>query len=290
MSSSETRYRFFLIKPFRLPPESPYAFEPGSHDGDTPQLMNYDHLEYKRLLDDVRWEVHSGPLAPYGDWMVENREEFAIVGAAVLPIVRQACESGKWNAIILLGGGEPGVFAAREIGKKHAIPVVSVGHAQMHVASMLGSRFSVIDLADNHSSHYASQIVQHGMADRCASIRLIDFPLPRPNHETPRSLAGERDKALRGEPCEAVGEAVQAAAAAVEEDGADVIMFGCSLTFWLQPFVQSGLKDLGWDVPVLEGFSCAISQARLLVDLGLDASGVAFPPDRPRRLHRKKLV
>lgn len=67
-------------------------------------------------------------------------------------------------------------------------------------------------------------------------------------------------------------------------------MFGCSLTFWLQPFFRSGLMDLGWDVPVLEGYSCAISQARLLVDLGVDASSLAFPPDRPRRLRRKKMV
>lgn len=222
MQSSESRYRFFFIKPFRLPPESPFAFEPSGGGEATPQLMNYEQLEYKGLLDDVKWEVRSGPLAPYGNWMVENREEFALVGAAVLPIVREACESGDWNAIILLGGGEPGVFAAREIGKKYGIPVVSVGHSQMHVASMLGSRFSVIDLADSHSAHYGGQIVQHGMADRCASIRLIDFPLPRPNYEPPRSLIAERDKALREEPCEAVREAVQAAAAAIEEDGAEV--------------------------------------------------------------------
>ena len=59
-----------------------------------------------------------------------------------------------------------------------------------------------------------------------------------------------------------------AAAAAIEEDGAEVITFGCSGTFWLQPFVKEGLLELGWDVPVLEGYSTAIAQAKLMVDLG----------------------
>ena len=58
--------------------------------------------------------------------------------------------------------------------------------------------------------------------------------------------------------------------------------------FWLQPFVQKGLNDLGWEVPVLEGYRCAITLAKAFVDLGVDASGLTFPGDRPRKWRRKK--
>jgi Asp/Glu/hydantoin racemase len=242
-----------------------------------------------RLLEDVEWEIHPGPQAPYGDWPVENREEFALVAAARLPIVREAAESGDWDALILLGGGEPGADAAREIGRKHGIPVTSCATSQMHVAVMLGNKFSVIDLADSHSMYYYNVIVQARMTDFCASIRTIDYPLGRPGHLDERSLATDKAKALAGEKTDGVEAAVAAAAAAIEEDGAEVITFGCSGTFWLQPFVREGLLELGWEVPVLEGYSTAITQAKLMVDLGVDASALLFPPDRPARIRHRKI-
>jgi hypothetical protein len=46
---------------------------------------------------------------------------------------------------------------------------------------------------------------------------------------------------------------------------------------------------MGWEIPVLEGYSCAIVLAKLFVDLGVDASGLTFPGDRPKRWRRKKI-
>jgi len=60
--------------------------------------------------------LHPGPLATYGDWPVETREEFALVAAGRLAIVREASESAKYNAIVLLGGGEPGFMLTRSDG------------------------------------------------------------------------------------------------------------------------------------------------------------------------------
>jgi allantoin racemase len=159
----------------------------------------------------------------------------------------------------------------------------------MHVAVMLGNKFSVIDLADSHSMYYYNVIVQARMTDFCASIRTIDYPLGRPGHLDERSLATDKAKALAGEKTDGVEAAVAAAAAAIEEDGAEVITFGCSGTFWLQPFVREGLLELGWEVPVLEGYSTAITQAKLMVDLGVDASALLFPPDRPARIRHRKI-
>ena len=131
-----------------------------------------NHADVAPLLADVQWDLHPGPLAPQGDSYVETREEFAIVGAARLPIVRAACESGRFDAIVMLGGGDPGVTEAREIGRRYNIPVTGCALAQMHIATMLGNRFSVIDISEVHNMHYYNLVVQYRFTEKCASIAL----------------------------------------------------------------------------------------------------------------------
>ena len=279
-------YRFLLIQPFHLPPTSKYGLRIVEESKEA-RLVNYD--EVKHLLADVHWNLNPGPLAPYGDWPVETREEFCLVAAGRLPIVRDACRSGKYNAIVLLGGGEPGFPESREIARAYGIPVTSCAFSQMHVASMLGNKFSVIDLAENHNMYYYNLVVQHRFTERCASIRNINFPLPRPGGTDERSLRDEQDRALRGESPAVLEAAVTEAVAAIEEDGAEVITFGCSATFWLRSYLQTRLNELGWEIPVLEGYGCAISLAKAMVDLRVDASGLTIPGDRPRKWRRKKV-
>jgi hypothetical protein len=44
------------------------------------------------------------------------------------------------------------------------------------------------------------------------------------------------------------------------------------------------------EIPVLEGYRCAIEQAKLLVNLRVDASGLAFPSDHTPKWRRKKII
>lgn len=280
------KYRFLLIEAFHL--KNPGAFSTRTWLGPKEEtLMNYKSLA--TLLADVDWDRHPGPAAPYGDWPVETREEFCLVAAGRLPIVREACESGKYNAIVLLGGGEPGFIESCEIARPFGIPVTSCAFSQMHIASMLGNKFSVIDLAENHNMYYYDLVVRHRFTGRCASIRNINFPLPRPPHKDKTTRAEQMAKIARGEKSEMVEAAVAEAHAAIEEDGAEVITFGCSGTFWLRPYVAQRLHEMGWDVPVLEGYSAAIAAAKLFVDLGITVSSLTFPADRPQRIRRKKV-
>ena len=282
----DARYRFLLIQAFHLPKESQYLHRSVDGPKET-MLMNYDDIEH--LLENVQWDLHRGPLATYGDWPVETREEFTLVAAGRLPIVREACASGSYNGIILLGGGEPGFPASREIAREYGVPVVACAYAQMHVASMLGNKFSVIDLAENHNMYYYDLVVQHGFAQRCSSIRNINYPLPRPPDMGQSAVHLAKNRAQRGETSEVVEAALREAIAAIEGDGADVITFGCSALFWLKPVIEKRLSDLGWEVPVLEGYSCAITLCKTLVDLGLTASGLVYPSAHPKKWRRKKL-
>ena len=286
--SGARRYRFLLMPPYRLPPDSKWGYQTVSAPIDLPKeqrLKNYELVA--SCLEDVDWDLHPGAEPLYGDWPVETREEFAYAAASRLGDVRDACKSGQYNAIVLLGGGEPGYLEAREICHGYGIACTANGHSQMLIAAMLGARFSVIDIAGVHNVYYRDLIYTHRMQNRCGSIRNIGLRLPRPGADLELHMSAECEKALKGERSVAVDNAVEQAELAIVEDGAEVITLGCSGVFWLQPFIRKGLEERGWDVPVLEGYSASIEHAKLLVNLGLTASGITFMPEFPRRMPTK---
>jgi allantoin racemase len=278
--------RLLLMQPYTLPETSRYYQRPAGESKEA-LLMNYADVAH--LLSDVGWDLHPGPIAPHGDSYVETREEFAIVGAARLPIVHEACKSGLYDAIVMLGGGDPGVTEAREIGQRYNIPVTGCAHAQMHVATMLGNKFGVIDISEAHNMHYYNLVVQYRFTAECASIRDIDYPLPRASNPNAQPIQHEKAQAELGERSEMLERSLAEAIAAIEEDGAEVIILGCSAAFWMRPHLQKRLQEMGWEVPVLEGYGCAIEMAKLLVNMRLSVSGLAFPSDHPRKWRRKKV-
>jgi allantoin racemase len=282
---AENKYRFQLINAFRLSDKA--GFKLRAWDGPKETLV-YNYKDVAPSLTDVTWDVHPGALATHGDWPVEKLEEFDIVGVNRLPIVRDACASGKYNAVVLLGGGDPSYLAAREIGRSFRIPVTSCAHAQMHIARVLGRKFSIVDISETHNMRMYNLVIQYGFTSECASIRNVNFPLPRPAYPDEPSIEEEKKKALAGARSDMLEASFKDAVAAIEEDGAEVIMLGCSASFWMAPLLQRKLDEAGWEAPVLEGTRCAIELAKLMVNLGVDASGLMLPGERPRAWRRKK--
>lgn len=281
------RKRLLLIQPYTFAPGSPLYVPPRDASREA-RLINFE--DYGQLLSDVDWDVHPGPVGPFGDSFVETREEFATVGVLRLPIVREACGSGKWDAIVLLGGGDPGFAEAREIGQRHGIPVVACAHAQMTVAAMLGNKFSVLDVSEAHNMQMYNLVVQYRFVEKCASVRCIDAPLPRPSRPGAGNVQTEKAVVEAGQPSGLLDRAVAEAVAAIEEDGAESLILGCSAIYWMRPHLEARLAGMGWEVPVLEGYRAAIEMAKLLANLGLSVSGLAFPRDDARRVRRRKLV
>jgi len=281
-----SRYRFLLINAFSLAPGSDFQMRSFAGPKET-QVYSYEDL--KPFLADIDWDLHPGARATHGNWPVMTKEAFMSVGNNRLPLVREACASGKYNAIVLLGGGDPGYMEAREIGHHYRIPVTTSAHAQMHIAGLLGNKFSIVDIAEAHNMQMYQLVVQYRMTERCASIRNVNFPLPSPNYPDDRPIHAERDRAVQSGTSDMLDAAVRESVAAIEEDGAEVIMLGCSAAFWMQPLLQKRLSEIGWDVPVLEGARSAIEVAKMLVDLGHDASGLAFPGERPAKWRRRKV-
>jgi allantoin racemase len=286
VTAQSSKYRFLLINAFSLAPGNDFQMRSFSGPKET-QIYNYEDL--KPFLADIDWDLNPGAPATHGNWPVTTKQAFMSVGNNRLPLVSEACASGKYNAIVLLGGGDPGYMESREIARQYRIPVTSSAHAQMHIAGLLGNKFSIVDIAETHNMQMYHLVVQYRMTDRCASIRNVNYPLPNPNFPNDRPIQAERDRAVQSGSSDMLEAAVQESVAAIEEDGAEVIILGCSAAFWMQPLLQKRLMEIGWDVPVLEGARSAIVVAKTLVDLGVDASGLAFPSERPAKWRRKKV-
>jgi Asp/Glu/hydantoin racemase len=286
VSTQPSKYRFLLINAFSLAPGSDFKLRSFSGPKES-QLYNYEDV--KPFLEGIDWDLHPGAPSTHGNWPVQSKWEFMSVGYNRQAVVREACASGKYNAIVLLGGGDPGYFESREIGRQHRIPVTACANAQMQMAGLLGNKFSIVDIGETHNMQMYHLVVQYRMTDRCASIRNINYPLPSPNFPNDKPIEVERDRALNGAQSGMLDAAVTESIAAIEEDGAEVIVLGCSAAYWMQPLLQKKLADIGWDVPVLEGYRCAIGVAKSLVDLGVDASGLAFPGERPAKWRRRKV-
>ena len=289
--TNTSKYKFILIPPFHLPDEDQFTVPGYSVPQDKSKeerLLNNDFV--LRHLDDVDWELHPGAKPPYGNWSVETREEFAHAATARMGCVREACESGKYNAAILLGGGEPGFLESREIGREYGVVVTANAFSQMYLATMLGDSFSIIDIEGVHNVYYRDLVRTHQLQDRCRSIRTIGYSLPRPGDTDPDTLTKQCEAVARGEQNIVVERAIEQAEAAIIEDGAEVITLGCSMTFFLKPHIEKGLNELGWDVPVLEGYTSSIELAKLMVNLGVNASGITYMGARPKRLLSKITV
>ena len=289
--TNTSRYKFILIPPFHLPDEDQFTVPGYSIPQDKPKeerLLNNDFV--LQHLEDVDWELHPGAKPPYGNWSVETREEFAHAATARMGCVREACESGKYNAAILLGGGEPGFLESREIGREYGVVVTANAFSQMYLATMLGDSFSIIDIEGVHNVYYRDLVRTHQLQNRCKSIRTIGYSLPRPGDTDPDTLTKQCEAVARGDKNVVVERAIEQAEAAIIEDGAEVITLGCSMTFFLKPHIEKGLNELGWDVPVLEGYTSSIELAKLMVNLGVNASGITYMGARPKRSLNKITV
>ncbi len=195
--------------------------------------------------------IDSGPAS------VESAYDEALAIPEVIAKVRQAEKEGM-DAVIINCFGDPGLDAAREVV---SIPVIGPCEAAMHVAAMLGHRFSVVTILDRIIPELELHAQKYGVAGKLASARSIDLPV--------LDLEKGREQFV----ARMVDEAVEA----VEEDGAHVIVLGCTGLAGLDEQVGSGLHEKGYEVPVIDPASIALKIAEALVDAKLAHSKRTYP-------------
>jgi allantoin racemase len=195
--------------------------------------------------------LDSGPAS------VESAYDEAIAAPDVVAKVREA-EADGIDAVIINCFGDPGLDAARELV---SIPVIGPCETSMHVAAMLGHKFSVITVLERIIPELELHAQKYGVAWKLASARSIDLPV--------LDLEKGREQF--------VGRMVERAAEAIEEDGAHVIVLGCTGLAGLDEQVKRGLSKVGYVVPVIDPASIALKMAEALVDAKLTHSKRTYP-------------
>jgi allantoin racemase len=107
----------------------------------------------------------------------------------------------------------------------------------------------------------AERAARYGLSAKLASARPFDIPV----------LAISDDLEAT------VGVLVDVGERAVREDGAHVLIPGCTGLAGLAPRIEAGLAERGCEVPVLDPPSVALKLAESLVDLGLSHSRRTYP-------------
>ena len=138
---------------------------------------------------------------------------------------------------------DPGVRALREM---LGVPVVGVGEASMHVASLLGHRFSILVGRKKWIPLMSDNALAYGFDRRIASWRSIEFTVAR----------------LQADPEGAFQAMVTQAEAAVRDDLAEVIVLGCAA---MEGAVQRLSERIG--VPVVDPVVAAFKLAEMLGEL-----------------------
>ncbi len=197
-----------------------------------------------------------------GPASIESRYDEALAVPDVVAKVVAAEQDGM-DAAIIDCMGDPGLEAARE---RVSIPVIGPAETSMHVACMLGHRFSVVTVLDTLIPAFDNHAIRMGLTARMASVRTVGIPVLE-LHDHSRLLEAVIDESLR----------------AVEDDGAHVIVLGCTGMAGVAQALLGGLKQhLVTDVPVIDPTVLAVMMAEALVDLQLTHSKRTYPapPDK----------
>ena len=134
------------------------------------------------------------------------------------------------------------------------------------MAAMLGHKFSVITVLERLIPELELHAQKYGVGWKLASARSVDLPV--------LDLEKGREQF--------VDLMVERAAEAIEEDGAHVIVLGCTGLAGLDAEVKSGLSKVGYEVPVIDPARIALKMAEALVDAKLTHSKRTYhqPPEK----------
>ncbi len=147
---------------------------------------------------------------------------------------------------------DPGVQALRELVD---VPVAGAGEGGMVIATLLGDKFSVLCVAPNLAPRHERQARLLGLEERLASVVNLGIPVLDLEADEERTIDTAADRAR----------------AAVERNGAEVIVLGCTGLARLAQGIRGRLS-----VPVVEPLSAALKLLETQIDLGLSHSRAAL--------------
>ncbi|MGW8428435.1 aspartate/glutamate racemase family protein [Peribacillus simplex] len=161
----------------------------------------------------------------------------------LLRLIKKAEDDG-YDAAIIGCFYDPILRAAREVSKKMVI--TAPAEASLHIATTLGESVSIIVGRRKWIPEMKENVHKYGFAEKLASFRSVDLGV----HDFQKDHT-ETAKRIK-----------QAAKEAIEKDGADVIILGCTIEFG---FFNELQKELG--IPIIDASLAPLKYAEFLVEI-----------------------
>lgn len=154
------------------------------------------------------------------------------------------------DAIVIACFDDTGLDAVRT---SVSVPVLGIGEAAYHAASMLANRFSVITTLSRSVPGLENNLMRYGLAQKCVKVRATEIPVLKLEEGDPATL----DK-IRSE-----------IRTAIDHDNAEAIVLGCAGMADL----MAALSD-EFGLPVIDGVAAGVTFAEALVNTGLKTSKI----------------
>jgi allantoin racemase len=180
---------------------------------------------------------------PRGPQHLEYRYYESLVLVDILHLIKEAEREG-FDAAIIGCFYDVGLQAAREVAERMA--VIGPCEASTHIASTLGDKFSIIVGRRKWIPEMMENVTRYGMKDRLASFKAVNLGVLEFHQDEEETARRFREVARE----------------AVECDGAEVIILGCTATYG---FYQELQKELG--VPVIDSMIAALKAAEFAAEL-----------------------
>ena len=199
-------------------------------------------------------------LTTFGPASIEGEYDEALAAPAVL----DQCSK---NAADCAGAfvncfGDPGVRGARELLD---IPVVGGFEPAMLLAMGLADKISIVTVLKNVVPMIRGNIIKAGIQERVASVRVVNIPVLE---------LGDFEKLI--------GAIYEESKKAIEQDGAEAIVLGCTGMAGAAEAIRDKLWGDGYDVPVVDPTLAAVKLLEVYTQLGLRPSKLTYMPIRQK--------
>ena len=217
----------------------------GFRKGDDFKVCERDDLEVTHSM------LESGPAS------IESEFDEALAIPDTIRLAIEAERAGA-HAIVIDCMGDPGIASCREAV---SIPVLGPCQTSLHVAAMLGHRFSFITVLDRLRGMLDHIVAGYGLTGSYAAFEAVNVPV--------LDICDDVDKLGRL--------LAEKAIKTVREDHAGAIVLGCTGFMGLAEVIRAELLKEELDVPVIDAIPLTIRMADALVKCSLSHSKFIYP-------------
>ncbi len=175
---------------------------------------------------------------------------FLDVATCVPGLLEEVARHPDVDAIVIACFDDTGLDAVRSLV---SVPVLGIGEAAYHAASMIANKFGVITTLSRSVPGLEHNLLRYGLAQKCSGVRATEIPVLKLEEGDPATLDKIRTE-IR---------------AAIDQDKAEAIVLGCA-----------GMADLmaqlsaEFGLPVIDGVAAGVTFAEALVSTKLGTSKI----------------